>query len=220
MFIQFLFRSQADGIDREVGEIVDVTADTANELIHRGLAIHSSPGVNVTAAWDDLRMPSQGINPSGTASPPTVDQTTVPGSLLFAHNAENIIAGVAQMPHAWQRATIIKPHVHWAKTTSAAGGVVWELSYALVNNGGTLGAYSNWIAATDVISNSDTAGKMVISTFGEVAMADMLESCMMVWKIRRNVAAGADDYAADARLFEFDIHYQVGKFGTVSEIPS
>ena len=171
-------------------------------------------------AWDDLRFPVQGINPAGTAAPPTVDDTTVPGTLLFSSSAENIIAGVAQMPHAWARATAIRPHVHWAKSTSASGGVVWELAYALVNNGGTLGAYSDWAAATDVISDANTAGKVVIASFAEIAMTDLKESCLVLWKLRRNPAATADTYAAAARLFEFDIHYQVGKFGTVSEIPT
>ncbi len=32
-------------------------------------------------------------------------------------------------------------------------------------------------------------------------------------------AAVADTYAANARFFEFDIHYRVGKLGSVSEIP-
>ena len=55
--------------------------------------------------WDDLRFPAQGINPAGAASPPTVDDTTFPGTLLFATNATNVIAGVAQLPHAWKRGT-------------------------------------------------------------------------------------------------------------------
>lgn len=200
----------------------------ANSFTQVTLALNSSAQVDgflgqdgaEYLAWDDLRFPAQGINPAGTAAPPTLDDTTVPGTLLFAHNTENIIAGVAQMPHAWARETAIRPHVHWAKSTSAAGGVVWELAYALVNNGGTLGAYSDWAAGTDVISNANTAGKVVITSFDEIAMTDLKESCLMLWKLRRNVAATADDYGASARFFEFDIHYQVGKLGTVSEIPA
>ena len=171
-------------------------------------------------AWDDLRFPVNGINPAGTASPPTVDDTTFAGSLLFAHNAENIVAGIAQMPHAWLRGSEIHPHVHWSKSTSAAGGVVWEFAYSIADVGGTFGAYSDWAAATDRVPDSDTAHKHALSSFPAIDMSAFKESTCIAWKVRRNPDATADDYGAAARLWEFDIHYQVAKFGTVNEIPS
>jgi hypothetical protein len=171
-------------------------------------------------AWDDLRFPVNGINPAGSASPPTVDDTTFGGSLLFAHNAENIVAGIAQMPHAWLRGSEIHPHVHWSKSTSAAGGVVWEFAYSISDIGGTFGAYSDWAAATDKVPDSDTAHKHALAAFPAIDMSAFKESTCIAWKVRRNPDATADDYGADARLWEFDIHYQVAKFGTVNEIPS
>ena len=44
-----------------------------------------NPNTNVDQyePWDDLRFPAQSINPAGTAGPPTVDDTTYPGTLLF-----------------------------------------------------------------------------------------------------------------------------------------
>lgn len=33
-------------------------------------------------------------------------------------------------------------------------------------------------------------------------------------------AAVADTYATNARFFEFDIHYQMSKFGTIPEFPT
>lgn len=65
----------------------------------------------VTPVWDDLRFPAQGINPAGAANAPTIDDvlTSFPGTLLFAGNAENVIVGIAQMPHAWAKGTSIRP---------------------------------------------------------------------------------------------------------------
>ena len=48
--------------------------------------------------WEDLRFPSQGINPPGAASDPIRSQTT--GLLEFSGSADNVICGVAQMPHS------------------------------------------------------------------------------------------------------------------------
>lgn len=197
------------------GEAVRYVIDSAGRIVG---FYNPNTNVDMYLAWDDLRFPAQGINPSGTTAPPTVDATTYPGTLLFSSAATNLIAGVAQMPHAWARGTEIHPHVHWSKTTSASGGVVWEWCYALADIGGTFGAYSAWIAATAVVLNSDTAHKHALDSFAAVT-PDMKESGMIAWQVRRKHDATADTYAADARLWEFDFHYQVAKAGTVPEIP-
>lgn len=170
-------------------------------------------------AWDDLRFPAQGINPAGQTDAPSIDTTTFPGTLLFDPASINLIAGVAQMPYAWAGGTAIRPHVHWSKSTSAAGGVVWEWCYSVADVAGTFGAYSAWIPATDKVPDSDTAAKHALASFPEISMTGKKESTMIAWQIRRNVAATADTYAANARLWEFDFHYQLCKFGTVPEIP-
>ena len=170
-------------------------------------------------SWDDLRFPAQGINPAGQTDAPQVDVTTYPGTLLFSNSAVNLIAGVAQLPHNWEAGTEIRPHLHWAKSTSAAGGIVWEWCYAIADIGGTVGDYSAWIPAVNVVSHGDTANKHALDSWPAIAMTGYKESTMIMWQIRRNTAATADDYAAVARLFEFDFHYQVGKLGTATEIP-
>ena len=38
-------------------------------------------------------------------------------------------------------------------------------------------------------------------------------------RLLRNPAAAGDTYAADARLFEFDIHYRKNKLGSAVELP-
>lgn len=170
--------------------------------------------------WDDLRFPAQGINPAGATNAPTVDTSVVPGTLLFSGSAVNLIAGIAQMPHAWFAGSAIRPHLHWAKTTSAAGGVEWEWCYAIAGAGEVLPAYSAWLPATEGVPNSDTAGKHATSKFPELTMTGKKESTIIAWQVRRNPAAVADTYATNARFFEFDIHYQMSKFGTIAEFPT
>ena len=50
-------------------------------------------------------------------------------------------------------------------------------------------------------------------------MTGRKESVIILWQIRRNVAAVGDDYGANARLFEFDIHYRKNKLGSAVELP-
>jgi len=169
------------------------------------------------AGWEDLRFPAQGINPLGATAPPNIDNTVMPGTLLFSSSQVNSIAGVAQMPHSWLVGSSVHPHAHWAKTTSGAGDVVWEFCYALAGPGGTFGAYSSWEACANSIPNDDVANKHAVSAWSLLSLGTLPESTIILWQIRRNTAALADNYAADARLFEFDIHFQVSRFGSVSE---
>lgn len=169
--------------------------------------------------WDDLRFPVQGINPAGSASPPTVDDTVFPGTLLFGHTKVNVIAGIAQMPHAWFAESAIHPHIHWAKTSAAAGGVMWEWCYSVANLGDVFGPYSSWLPCTEAVPNSDINAKHAIARFPELSMAGKRESAIIAWQLRRNPLDAGDIYATDARLFEFDLHYQSNKRGTLLEIP-
>lgn len=177
------------------------------------------PDVPSSDVWEDLRFPAQGINPAGAEAPPNVDNAVYPGTLLFPTTNPTIIAGVAQMPHAWVRGSAVHPHVHWAKSTSASGGVVWEFRYCLGNIGDTFGAYTNWEACTNPVPDADTANKHSIAAWSYIDMTGYRESTIMLWQIRRNTAATADTYGADARLYEFDVHYQANRLGSVTEIP-
>lgn len=184
------------------------------------LVMHDNTTSQVTGAWDDLRFPVQGVNPAGTAAPPTIDETLTdfPGTLLFAGNQENIIAGVAQMPHAWRAQSDIKPHIHWSKPVGSAAAVGWEFYYRHIGFPGD--ATEDWVgpvAGTLVAGDPTVSDAHCITSFGAVEMTGRRESSVICWQVRRQGATDADN--GQARLFEFDIHYQVDKAGSVSEIP-
>lgn len=171
-----------------------------------------------TAAWEDLRFPAQAINPAGAPNAAAVDSTTYLGTLLFAKGQDAHIAGVAQLPHAWKRGTAIRPHIHWAKDTSAAGTVAWELRYVVADIGGVFGAYSAWVRGTLAVSDGNTAHQQALTAFGEIALTDVGESGMVLWELRRDVSE--DTYGSTVRLFELDFHYQTNKAGTKDEVPA
>ncbi len=167
-------------------------------------------------AWDDLRFPAQAINPVGGVNPPDLDNTT--GALLFDADAVEIIAGIAQMPHAWHQGTTIKPHIHWTKTSSASGDVVWLFEYEVVNNGEVAPlTYTNTYQTSSVVAgtpDNDTANEMLITSLDDISMVGKKISCIIFWKLSRVATDGSDTYAADARLVELDFHYQIDSNGS------
>lgn len=173
------------------------------ELIERELGDH----------WDDLRFPVTAINPPGAASDPDVDATD--GTLLFDASSTELVFVQVQMPHRWKLGSPIAPHVHWCKTTSAAGTVSWQLEYRWAEIGSVLSAWSSSDEATLVVSDGDTAEQHALSSFTQISPPANGVSSMFLMKISR--VGGSDTYGADAKLLEFDIHYQIDSRGSDTE---
>jgi hypothetical protein len=169
--------------------------------------------------WEDLRFPAQAINPIGAVSDPSPDtsETAFPGTLLFSSSADNMVSGIAQMSHSWQEGTPIRPHIHWAKTTSASGGVVWHLYYRIINRHKASEAWAGPVVGSMEVSDGDTANQEAITTFGSINMTDAVTSKMLAWRLYRVPGETADNYGATARLFELDFHYQRSSLGSGSE---
>ena len=180
------------------------------------------PTATVTVGWDDLRFPAQSINPVVGIDAPSQDQTetSFPGTLLFSGSRDDMIAGVAQLPHRWKRGSTIRPHIHWAKPTGSANAVTWELYLRDCKNPGeTAGAWSTAYTASIVAGDQTISDGHIISSFGDVTMTDREESAILAWRIYRRGSTDAESNAV--RLLEFDIHYQTDKyFGTATEIPA
>lgn len=175
------------------------------------------PAPQIEYSWDDLRFPATAINPPGQVSDPDVEATS--GLLLFDGGGTELIYALAQMPHAWSEGTTVVPHVHWQKTTSAAGNVLWRCRYKMAPIGEVMDAA--WTTLADVTEpvdgtpDTDTADMHMISTFGDLDMTDKQISDCILFEISR--IGGSDTYGADARLLEFDIHYQIDASGSFYE---
>lgn len=169
--------------------------------------------------WDDLRFPAQGINPLGSVAPASIDTAT--GCLSFAGNADNVIMGVAQMPHGWKVGSIVKPHVHLRFPTADAGkNTAWQFAYDVANVDGdfanAVGTLS--IKPTVLVANPNNTAKHVYAALGDIAMTGLIQSAMMMWSVTRLAATSASDDDTNAcLLLEFDIHYQIDRLGTTTE---
>ena len=167
--------------------------------------------------WDDLRFEAQGINPSGSTSPATVD--TDDGSLKFVHTANNIVAGFGQMPHAWAEGTDIKPHVHIQfKNLEAATSSVWQLEYKIANVNEDFPAL--WTALSVIYANPQNVNRHCLAAWTAINMTGKRDSCGIKWRISRLSNDANDTHTNFVNLLEFDIHYQSNSRGSILEYPS
>lgn len=171
--------------------------------------------------WEDLRFPAQGINPAGSPSPAGVDTDT--GALSFAGNQDNVVGGIAQMPHGWRVGSTVKPHIHLRFPTSDAGkNTRWQFGYDMASAGGNfanaIGTYTSLAAIT--VANPASTTKHVAAALGGITMTGLKESAIILWRLTRlALSDAADDDTNACLLLEFDIHFQIEKTGTVSEFP-
>ena len=167
------------------------------------------------ASWEALRFPATAINlPGPPAGAPQWD-TTKNGWLFDADGTEDLML-IAEMPHDWIEGTEIKPYVRWEKTTSASGTVYWNLNYQ-ISVADTVRTSAQDLPAYTAITPSDTADVQQITSFGAIDMAGLKVSTIIIITLSRVGANGNDSYGADARLLEFDIHYQRGQWASRQE---
>lgn len=168
--------------------------------------------------WDDLQFPATSINPPGQVSDPDFDTTN--GGWLFAAAGTEVVYLMAQIPHTWKQGSVLKPHVHWQKTTSAGGDVLWQFDYKWAPIGEVMDAAFTTVTSSEVAPptvDGDTADEHLITPFTDMDAAGKGISDMLAMKISRIGGDASDTYGADARLLEFDIHYIRDSRGSINE---
>lgn len=157
--------------------------------------------------WDDMRFPATAVSVTGLSGVPGRDTTN--GTWLFDDTTVETLWYVGQIPHKWVEGTDLKPHVHWMKTSSASGNVVWDLDYKWAPIGEVRdSSWTNLTSYTPSVSDGDTAEQHAITPLGIISASGKQISDMLIMKLRREAADGNDTFGGDAELLELDIHYQ------------
>jgi hypothetical protein len=164
-------------------------------------------------AWDDLRGPANGINPTG--SPSAATPNTADGSLTFAKG--NVAIAWFQMPHNWKLGSNIVIHIHWSKSTTNAGVCNWQMKYKWGGIGEVMPAFSELAKGTEVIPNSNTVDKHALMSWPEVSGNGKTLSSMICVYIAR-INDGDDTFTGAGNLYEIDIHYQIDSMGSRQEL--
>lgn len=168
--------------------------------------------------WDDLRFATAGINPPGAAADPSRD--TADGTLLFSASVTNTIAMQTVFPHTWKTGSLIVPHVHWEKTSAAAGNVVWEFKIKVAEAGELFPAEWTTLSASTTVAGTpddNSAGRHLITSFGPIALGATDVAPALKMLVSRLGGDAADTYGSNAKLIEFDIHYLKDSIGSGGE---
>ena len=173
--------------------------------------------VETQTFWDDMRAPATTVK--GAAVAPSDDATN--GLLLFSGNTTNTVFITMQIPHTWYEGSTLKPHVHWQKTDTSSGDVLWQLDYKWAPVNEVMDAAFTTLQASTVADgtpDTDTADKHLITPLGDISGAGKQVSDMLVMKLSRLGGDASDTYNnKNARFLEFDIHYEVDGVGTAAE---
>jgi len=163
-------------------------------------------------AWEDLRFPATQLR-QGALSKPDFDYTNV--GLLFDPATTETIYAIAQMPHTWKLGSTIKPHIHWSPTSTDTGNVYWRLEYKWTNINAT--ESGTWTTLNIQDAADGTVGKHQIIGLGDMDGTGKTLSSAITMKLSRIGGDTLDTYTDDARLLEFDIHYEIDAFGSDEE---
>jgi hypothetical protein len=168
---------------------------------------------------ENIRIPSTSINPPGQASDPDVEADS--GLLLFDDSVTELVFAIIQMPYRTAKDSSIHPHVHWEKTTSAAGDVAWRIRYKNAPVGAVrdaawtdLGIITTTAEETPDV---DTADHQLVTGFPKIDLTGTDVEHSVLFEFSRVGGDASDTYGADARLIAFDIHYEVDSFGGYRE---
>lgn len=136
---------------------------------------------------------------------------------VLGFDGVNIVEDVGttlELNHNWKEGTVLKPHVHWMPTTAAAGNVVWQLDYVLVNRTatGAVGAAATTITVTQAAGGVAWAPRL--AEFADIVTTGLLIGTQMHVRLFRDPTVGGDTYGADAALATFGLHVQVDTLGS------
>lgn len=169
----------------------------------------------ISDQWSSIGFNATVIKPIGLAGDPDIDTTN--GVYLFDSLLTEVLFFSSELPRDWKEGTILKPYIHWQKTTSASGNVKWRLEYkwAPVNEVMDSSFTSVDVSTVDSsVTDDNTADKTLLSGFGDISTVGKQINDILILKLSRIGGDAADTYGADARFLEFDIYYQKDTFGS------
>ena len=177
--------------------------------------------------WEDLRFPASSAKRLGFSDPDWVQlQDDGAGStgvyaLGFDSSTDQEVFFAVQLPHEWKEASNITAHVHWAPSVVTASdyGVTWALEYTwanigVINGSGTPVAFPTTTTITKSDIDTFTAKEHRMVSFTAITATSKEMSSMLMCRLYRDVSDTDDDYANDALLLEFDIHYEIDSLGS------
>lgn len=164
--------------------------------------------------WDDLRFPLT-RDKQGQSDKPEYDFDNI--GLLFPQNDPAEIAYItAQMSHAWDITTSLKPHIHYIQSQDVSP--VFKVDYRWYDNGCL--PPESWTTISGYVSQFPYvgSGELQIENFEEMdPSAQNPPISGMSSFIDIKLYRDDNEYVGDCLVKEFDIHYRMNTFGSQFE---
>ncbi len=145
---------------------------------------------------------------------------------FFKHNQPDTIFLAFQLPHDWDPASAINPHMHFIPMASGSGEITFNYMYSWCLFNQPLNSGQSWI--TGSVSYNVTPAEQYTQQVIQVGLltppADATESAIFCIRFER--AEGIDTYTAakdhgsataNVGVLFFDLHYQKIKAGSLTQ---
>lgn len=186
------------------------TIDTIDQNLST-TGVPSFAGVNYEY-WNDIIITASLLG-SGASAPSYV---TLAGNLrALAFNGANTteqLYGQVEIPHDYKEGTVLKPHIHWSPTTTAAGNVKWQMEFLGANKGQIYGSVTTTVSAVGTAGG--IVGEHLIASFPDITGTDMDISRVTYFRIFRVPTDAQDTYNDNAIVHSVGIHYQCDSPGS------
>ncbi len=193
------------------------------------------PGAGFNGEWDDLQGP---VAQAGGVSALTFEQyRDAPYFAHFMrHDQDDALYYIYQLPHSWQRGTAVRLHMHFTPMSTwvpapATKTIYMEVAYCWVPDEAEVPAAVGWtttpvgVVVPPTYQHIDRYAALLTIAYPVSAPK---ESSLLRARIRRLGTDPSDTYndnkvggtvAANVAVWDFDVHYQKNKAGTVPELP-
>jgi hypothetical protein len=201
-------------VNLPISSIQTGSGELAVELARERVRVNRLNDYVTKPLYQELFFGAQSFDIAGTTGAPGREAGT--GLLLFdAAATENIYLSVL-LPRAWEEGTGVQVHIHWTKTTSAAGNVTWTLTHETVDIGNTYtGGTAISTAAVSYGVDTNTAYQYLMSSLPDIDLGSYHLGAMMLLTVTRLGGNVADTYGADARLLGVSVVFRRDYDGSV-----
>ena len=177
----------------------------------RGPTISDSNILTTAEPYTQLVFHSQSVVVKGSSDP---GRDTTTGLLEFDAGSTEGIAGVAMVPRQWKEGSSISPVVHWSKTTSASGTVLWQWRYRYADMGLDVSSWSEWLDGIEIKNAGQVAERHARSDLPDFTISAET-GAVIHWGLRR--LGGSDTYGADAQLYALSLNLKLDRVGSTTE---
>lgn len=173
--------------------------------------------------WDDEKVTIE--QASGGAALTSVVLGDTPCTIkAFSSSTDDEMTFYTQMPHRWNKATSVKPHIHWSPIILPAINrtVVFSGRYTWWDPLQPLPAWASWTSftVTAAIYSTDHLHHLITPIATVAPSANAAASSHLIVHLVRQATHGSDNYtdgAANVAVLSVDTHYQGNRLGTTAE---